>query len=66
MDNKTTFQDIKVGDKFIRPGGKTVYVKVDDTHATRGAVRVRVPPGTNVVPEFTATVADILGSWSKL
>jgi hypothetical protein len=70
MDNtKTTFGDLKVGDKFILPGGRKAYVKTTErsaVNANRKTDFLFVSPTSYVVPEFDATVDDILGSWGKL
>jgi hypothetical protein len=66
----TQFRELKVGDRFVMPGQKTVFVKVSEDHVKQvGAKRpvwFPVRLDLDVVPENGATVDDILGSWMKL
>jgi len=73
---KTTFADLKIGDKFIlggndrrelRKSGTTTAVPVEAS-SLKGALAsiITVTPTTEVVKEHGATVDDILGSWGKL
>jgi len=68
MDKLTTFGAIAIGTKFVAPGETVQYTKTGERLATRtsdGRV-MTVGRGQNVVPEFTATCADILNSWGRL
>jgi hypothetical protein len=69
MEKKTRFSDIAVGTKFIFGGNdRREYVKVSATKArlVEGGAKWDVPARKEVVTETGASIADILGSWSKL
>lgn len=64
----TKFRDLKIGAKFVRPGGEIVHTKwsPETATSTRRPYPYIVAPDADVVPEVNASVADILGSWRSL
>jgi len=67
---KTTFADLKIGDKFILGGNdRREFMKSAKKIAVSTEVKnltITLAPSQEVVKEHGATVDDILGSWGKL